>query len=180
MVECHHLAHIPYASWCEICVNAKGKSNHRVESEPKPIPFVRMDYQYMSARGELCSFQAAKATVLTSVDAEQGEVAATQVAKKGDDQFAIRFVATFLDRMYSDEVRLRYDNEWSMVQLEEKVKALRHPKMTKLETIVRAEHQMAGAVESAHQTIHANLQARMMDCKARTGQNIIFRHPFFP
>ena len=67
LVESHNLAHIPYAGWCEICVNAKGTSNHNVENEPKLIPMVQMDYQYMSASLELCSFQAAKATTLTIV-----------------------------------------------------------------------------------------------------------------
>ena len=132
----------------------------------------------MSATGELCSFQAAKATVLTIVDTEQGEASATHVAKKGDEQFAIRFVASFLDRIYSEEVRLRYENEPAMVQLAEKVKAFRHPKMTRLEPIVRAEHQMTGAVERAHQTIQVNLRAMMMDYKARTGQNIIPGYQF--
>ena len=82
MVESHNLTHIPCAGWCELCINAKGKSDHHVESEPRPIPMVQMDYQYMSAMGKLCSFQAAKATALSIVDAEKGEVAATQVAQK--------------------------------------------------------------------------------------------------
>ena len=82
--------------------------------------------------------------------------------------------------MYSEEVRLRYDNAWSMVQLAEKAKAFRHPKMTKLEPIVHAEHQMAGAVERAHHTIQAKLKAMMMDYKARTSQIIIPGHPLFP
>jgi hypothetical protein len=93
VIESHNLAHIPYAGWCEICVNAKGRSDHHVLAEPRPIPLVQMDYQYMSATGDLCNFQAAKATVLTVVDTDQGEVAVNQVAKKGDDQFAIRFVS---------------------------------------------------------------------------------------
>ena len=105
----------------EICVNAKGKSDHHVESEPKPIPLA------LSATGELCSFQAAKAAALSIVDTEQGEVGAIQVARKGDYQFAIRFVASFLDRRYCEEVGLRYDNEPGIVQLAEKVRAFRHP-----------------------------------------------------
>ena len=180
VIESHNLAHIPYAGWCEICVSAKGRSDHHVLAEPKPIPLVQMDYQYMSATGEMCNFQVAKATVLTVVDADQGEVAANQVAKKGEDQFAIRFVSSFLDRMYCEEVRLRYDNEPSMVQLAEKVKAFRMPRLTRLEPIVRAEHQMAGAVERAHHTIQANVRAMMMDYKARTGQAVIPGHSLFP
>ena len=57
---------------------------------------VQMDYQYMSATGELCSFHAAKATALTIVEPEQSEVAVIQVAEEGDDQFAIPFFAAFL------------------------------------------------------------------------------------
>ncbi len=65
-------------------------------------------------------------------------------------------MANFLDRMRSDEVRLRYDNEPSLVQFMEKVKTLRNPRMTTLEPIIRAEHKMVGAVERAHRTLQAN------------------------
>ena len=70
-----------------------------------------------------------------------------QAQKKGGEPFAIRFLASFLDRMRCDEVRLKHDNEPSMVQLVDKVRTMRAPRKTTLEPIIRAEHEMIGAAE---------------------------------
>ena len=115
----------------------------------------------------------AKATLLTLVDTEFGYLGLAQVAKKGDDAFAIRYLASFLDRMRCDEVRLRYDNENSMVQLAEKVRAFRSPRKTTLEPIVRAEHEMVGAVERAHRTLQASVRALVFDYRARTTSTLL-------
>ena len=69
-----------------------------------------------------------------------------ETAKYGDDAFAIGHLASILDRMRCDEVRLHYDNESSTVQLAERVQALRSPRKTTLEPIIRAEHDEVGAV----------------------------------
>ena len=97
------------------------------------------------------------------VDVEQGYKAALQVQKKGDEPFAIRFLSSFLDRMRCDEVRLKHDNEPSMVQLVDKVRAFRAPRKTTLEPIIRAEHEMISAAERAHRTIAATVRALTMD-----------------
>ena len=147
--ESHNLAHVPAADWCEICIAAKSTANQHPQAEAKVIPMVQVDYQYMSGTDELDTSMQAKATLLTMVDTEFGYLGLVQVAKKGDDAFAIRYLASFLDRMRCDEVRLRYDNENTMVQLTEKVRAFRSPRKTTLEPIVRAEHEMVGPVERA-------------------------------
>ena len=103
-----------------------------------------------------------------------------QVSKKGDDDFAVRFVSSFLDRMRAEEVRLRHDGERSLVQLVQKVKAFRRPRQTMLEGTARAEHEQAGAVERAHRTLQSNVRALKLDLKARTGVNVIPGHPLFP
>ena len=76
----------------------------------KPIPQAQLDYMYVSATGEECSEQQAKATCITIVDKDQGMVGCVQVDRKGDDAFAVRFVASFMDGMRAEDVRARYDN----------------------------------------------------------------------
>ena len=92
-------------------------------AEEKVTPQAQADYFYMSATSELCGEKQAKACMLTLVDVEQAYISALLVAKKGNEPFATRFVASFLDRVRCDEVRVRHDNEPSLVQLVDKVKA---------------------------------------------------------
>ena len=50
------------------------------------------------------------------VDCDATEYGLMQVVKKGDDPFAVRYLASFLDRLLAETVRVRYDNEPSLVQ----------------------------------------------------------------
>ena len=103
----------------------------------------------MTASCDSCDHTAAKAVLLTLVDKEQGYVGLVQAAVKGADPFAVGYVASLLDRIRSGEVCLRHDNEPSLVQLVERVRVIRSPRKTTLSPIVRAEHEMVGAVERA-------------------------------
>jgi hypothetical protein len=181
VVESHNLTHLPTAPWCEICIAAKSGMDHfHTAIGERSIPEVQADYFYLSATGELCTEQQAKATFLSMIDVEQGYIAALQVQKKGDEPFAIRFLASFLDRMRCDEVKLKFDNEPGMKQLAQMVRNFRSPRKTTLEPIIRAEHEMLGAAERAHRTIGANARALVLDLKARTTEEVIPGHVLFP
>ena len=180
VVEAHNLAHLPTAPWCEVCIAAKGcMDQFHSQAEMKVLPQVQIDYQYMSASGDSCGELQSKATLLTVVDVDQGYMAQLVVSKKGDDAFAIRFVSSFLDRMRCDEVRLKHDNEPSLTQLVDKVKCFRMPRKTTLEPIIRAEHEMVGAVERAHRTLQANMRAMKLDIKARFLFDLVPGHTLF-
>ena len=74
-IEAHNLAHVGDAPWCEICIDAKGKSDHHAsvqadEAAEKQIPQVQMDYMFMTADCLTCAEDKAKATMVTLVDAE--------------------------------------------------------------------------------------------------------------
>jgi len=117
--------------------------------------------------------------MLTIVDAETGFVSAAQLVKKGDGPYAVHFVSTFLDQMRAENVRVRYANEVSLVCLVEKVKAFRHPRVTTLEPIVRAEHAAVGAVERAHRSVQGATRSLVLDVRARTGLNVQPVHCLF-
>ena len=49
MIEAHNLTHLPAAPWCEICVQARGKSDwHTQVKYDSEIPCVQMDFQFIS------------------------------------------------------------------------------------------------------------------------------------
>lgn len=181
VIESHNLAHLPYAAWCEICVAARGETDqHTPVEESKPIPQVQLDYAYYSATGDVCTMERAKATVIVMVDCDVNEYGLMQVKKKGYDTFAVRFTASFLDRLLAPVVRTRFDNEPALVQLVDKVAEFRMPRETLKEPIVRAEHEGVGAVERAHRSLQATTRALKLDYLARTKVDVVPGHVLFP
>ena len=78
-VDAHNLAHVHDAPWCEICIDAKGKSDHHVtvpaeHAAEKVIPRVQMDYMFMTTECCTCTEDKAKDTMVTLVDADQGVI----------------------------------------------------------------------------------------------------------
>ena len=75
MMEAHNLTRLPAAPWCEICVQARGKSDwHTQVKYDSEIPCVQMDFQFISGVAVWCPEAQAKATVLTMVDMDSGYV----------------------------------------------------------------------------------------------------------
>ena len=69
----HKLTHLPYRSWCPVCVRSKGRAdNHPKQHSQSPV--IQADINYYKAMGET------KVTpILTAVDVETGMCMAVQV-----------------------------------------------------------------------------------------------------
>ena len=100
MIAAHHLTHLPAAPWCEICVQARGKSdwdaNVKYDSE---IPCVQIDFQFISGVGLWCPEAHAKANVLTMVDMDSGYVGVLMFSRKSLDNFMVRSTSSFVDKL---------------------------------------------------------------------------------
>ena len=139
MIEAHNLTHLPAAPWCEICVQAKGKSDwHKQVKYDSDIPCVLMDFQFISGVAAWCPEAQAKGTVLTMVDMDSGNVGVLMVSGKSLDNFAVRSSSSYVDRLRAEKTRLRYDNEPAMILLAEKIATFRHPRKTILEPITQS------------------------------------------
>ena len=143
MIESHNLLHIPFADWCEICIAAKGISDqHRTTTTRKVM--VQIDYHYVGASGDRVLEDRAKATLLTMVEVDSGDLDQTVVKKKGEYPFAVRFLSSFLDRQQEEVVHLRFDPEPALVQLAGCVTKFIAPRITLLEDTAGAEHSQIG------------------------------------
>ena len=67
MLEAHNLTHLPAAPWCEICIQARGKSDWHTQVKCE-IPCVQMDFQSICGVAVWRPEAHAKATELTMVD----------------------------------------------------------------------------------------------------------------
>ena len=89
--EEHDRYHIPYRSWCEICVQAKKKNTpHYSQNEKRTYPVISMDYMYASD----------KSAILILKDANFGGVWALMVVRKGNGgEYAAMRVADILQKI---------------------------------------------------------------------------------
>ena len=68
----HELTHLPYRSWCPVCVRSKGRADNHPKQHSK-APVIQVDITYYKAMGET------KVTpILTAVDVETGMCMAVQ------------------------------------------------------------------------------------------------------
>ena len=54
--EKHREDHLPYASWCDHCVEGRGREmgHHATHSGAKSVPTISFDYMFMNSKGEAC------------------------------------------------------------------------------------------------------------------------------
>ena len=76
----HKLTHLPYRSWCPICVKSKSRTdNHRKQTSRQPV--IQVDFTYMKALGDKQVLP-----VLTAIDVESGMAMAVLVQDKNHQQ----------------------------------------------------------------------------------------------
>ena len=85
----HELTHLPYRSWCPVCVRSKGRADNHPKQHSKS-PVIQVDITYYKAMGET------KVTpILTAVDVETGMCMAVQVEDRTQQ---MQYLATCLQQ----------------------------------------------------------------------------------
>ena len=81
-VEEHYPTHLPYRSWCQYCVQGKGKTAPHFQQKKREdgLPEVHFDYCFMSTHGS------PMATVLVAKEKSTKMVLATVVPMKKVDR----------------------------------------------------------------------------------------------
>ena len=66
-IDRHNSTHVPYRSWCEVCVRAKGKEDPhprkragKVEEHANKLPTLSLDYQELKSKAKKPSIEEAK------------------------------------------------------------------------------------------------------------------------
>ena len=112
----HNLTHLPYRSWCPLCVKAKAKQDaHRKLTDRQPV--VQLDYAFLRTVEHVDE----KVTVLTAIDIQTSLCMAVIVPRKGDDDYAVTEVKRFLLETGRTRCTLQTDQEPAMKTLIQRI-----------------------------------------------------------
>ena len=109
--EIHNLTHLPYRTWCEICVKAKGKERPSKKSSDRQ-PAVQVDYCFVTT-GAGCP----TVTVLTAVDIQTGYASFVVTPAKGREKYSIAELKRFIFEIGRTYGIVQYDPEPSVKAL---------------------------------------------------------------
>ena len=85
----HNLTHLPYRSWCEHCVRAKGKERQSKRNTDRQ-PLTQIDYSFATAGADV-----QQRTILTATDVQAGLATSVVVPAKGRHAYGINELKKF-------------------------------------------------------------------------------------
>ena len=107
----HCLTHLPYRSWCEHCVRAKGKERQSKRNTDRQ-PVIQVDYSFVSTGQDV-----QQRTVLNAVDVQTGLSTSVVVPKKGRQAYGTAELKKFIYETGRTYGILQYDKEPSLKAL---------------------------------------------------------------
>ena len=169
----HNLTHMPFRSWCPICIQGKGKADaHQHRTSNKPI--IQIDFAYLKA------FKEETATpVLTAIDIETGLCSATLVPTKAAMMdYCVNNIIAFIMETGRTSATLQSDNEPYLKSLVQAVAAKVAGISTRHSPAYSSQSQ--GSIERAHRTLFG--QVRVIREHLNINYNILVgtQHPIMP
>ena len=86
----HDLTHLPFRSWCKVCVQGKGRKDY-TKQQFGTKPRIQVDYAFLTS--DVTSEQV---TCLTATDVTTGLCSSAVVPKKGVDDYAANELIRFI------------------------------------------------------------------------------------
>ena len=159
------MTHLPYRSWCKISVAARGYAQPHglIERDEHETPLVSLDYWFLGEREE----PGCLANLLVK-DASTKVLFAISVPQKGVHKYVVDRVCRFLDSLGYKRIRLRCDNEPSILALREAIKDCWTGEAI-IDNTPKGEHQANGSVESGVRTVSAQTRALKLQLQSRYG-----------
>ena len=188
----HRECHIPYQSWCEDCVEGRGREmgHSHVDMVSRSIPTIAFDYLFINDKGVFLRAEVDEKTfeedpsgikVLVVKDSKSKMLFAHVVPAKGIDKkrFAVDMLRDDIVWLGYSRVILKSDNELAIIKLgEETMKDL---KITLEQVAVDHpppyDSQANGQAESGCKSVRGQLKSIQNCLQRRLGHRIPARHP---
>ena len=196
-VEKHREDHIPYASWCDHCVEGRGREmGHRAvtDRDTRRVSTFSFYYLFMSDKGDIESWKSAAdgstdgdesrgIKILVAKDSKSRALFAHVVPTKGVDEqrFSVDMLTEDVKWLGHTKVILKSDNEVAILRLlTESLKELRVA--ADMEQLMEDhpppfDSHANGDAESAAKAIRGQVQTLGSCFEARLGHRIPIKHP---
>ena len=195
--EEHDRYHVPFRSWCEICVQAKKKNTpHFAVKDKRTYPVISFDYTFYSN----------KSAVIVMKDTNFGGVWALVVVRKGNGgEYAAIRIADIISKLGYPRVVLKCDQEPAIVDVSKEVRKELWAEMKEIANKVKERHDgdvivlsdetpveviqehspvgessSNGAVERAIQEVSGQVRALKLNIETKANTEIGTSHPIWP
>eukprot|EP00971_Amphidinium_carterae_P348665 6490618-Amphidinium_carterae.2 len=164
--ELHNLTHIPFRSWCEICVRSKARGTyHKGSLKSKSI--IQMEYTFLKHSGEP-SQRTRLITVLTMVGTVTGMSNAVIIEHKGVTPYALGEVKKFILENGFINSMIQVDGEPTIKTISEAVIASLNGEV-KSRLSPSYSHQSPGACEGWHTKLFSHLRLLRLQMSEQFG-----------
>ena len=176
--EAHVITHMPFRSWCETCMRARGiATGHRVRRRPDghELPVLSIDYAFLRHNAGENSM-----AIVVMKDSISKAIVAHSVPCKGVevDWVAKQLVKDIRKLGYYDRVVLKSDQEPAIVALLDQMAQERSEAPTTLEHSPVTDSQANGSAERAVRSVEEMVRTYKIDLQERTqGLQLPIDHP---
>ena len=182
-VAIHNLTHLPYASWCPVCVACKGKESphfrENPEKERSSRPTFCMDFCFTGTSHD----EAPAAVSLVCIDSwSRNSVCIPTAAKEKDLIEHLAEGVTYMStQLQYGSINLKADNETTMTRLKSVIQKQRSSLGlgTVLQDAVSGQKETNGMAERAIQTIRRQALTLLKGTEENAGILIAHTHPIF-
>lgn len=168
-VEAHNVTHLPYRSWCPVCVASRGREDphSKVKSKANGKPVVVMDYKtFGNGLGESADD---KIRAIVMRDQTTGMIAGHICESKGPgDRWIVEKLIDDIASWGHTDIVLKTDGEASILALQEKI-AEGRTHQTVPENPPAYNPQSNGVAERAVQEFAAQLRSLKLALESRIG-----------
>ena len=173
-MEEHALTHMPYRSWCPICVKAKGKQDAYKQQQSKQ-PVIQIDFAYLKTSEDEQSL-----AVLTAVDVQSQLCMALAVPNKAmQHDYMIKSLSSFILECGRTSGIIQCDNEPTLKTVATGA-AAKIGNITVRQTPTYSSNSQ-GSVERFHRTLFGQVKSLREQVKASYNNHMIGNnHPLMP
>ena len=183
--------HIPYRSWCRVCVEGRSTGEqHRARTRKRDFCVFTFDYLFLDVKGQVMRRDGeedvgdADVTILVAKDTLGKAVFAHLVPQKGvdADHYAVDVLLKDIQWLGYQRISLRSDNEPAILKLLQRAVTEARIAMPDIDQVIE-EHPNAydssgnGDVEAAVKSETGILRTNKLDLENRIGKKIPQKHP---